>query len=122
MEAAHKEAEAMAEKAHEEEEQRRLQAKAEHVRRDVEERCIEQERQEREREVEARRCRSHLESTLTLVAVPETELPKSKGKALELAPESEGGQESWRCDSCEKWNTECIHIKVSDFDLKISIY
>ena len=57
--------------------------------------------------------RSRLESTLTPVAALETELPKSKGKGPELAPESEGGQESRRCDSCKKRNAECIRIKVS---------
>ena len=54
-----------------------------------------------------------LESTLTPVAAPEMELPQSKGKGLELAPESEGVQESLRCDSCEKWDVECVRIKVS---------
>ena len=50
---------------------------------------------------------------LTPVAAPDTELPKSKGKGPELAPELEGGQELRRCDSCEKWNAECVRIKVS---------
>ena len=108
-------------------EQRRLRAEAEAeaecMRRDAEEHCAEQEWQERKREeVEARRCRSRLESTLTLVASPETELPKSNGKGPELALELEGGQESRRYNSCEKRNAECVHIKVSDFDLKISNY
>ena len=47
------------------------------------------------------------------MAALETELPKSKGKGSELAPESEGGQELWRCNSCEKRNVECVRIKVS---------
>ena len=59
------------------------------------------------------------ESELTPLAAPETELPKSKGKGLELAPESEGGQESRRCDSCEKWDTECIRLKVRGIQLRI---
>ena len=59
------------------------------------------------------RCKSRLESTLTPVAAPEMELPQSKGKGPELAPESEGVQESLRCDSCEKRDVECIRIKVS---------
>ena len=50
---------------------------------------------------------------MTPVAAPETELPQSKGKGLELAPESEGVQESLRCDSCKKWDVECVWIKVS---------
>ena len=70
---------------------------------------IEQERreqQEEEVEVEARRCRSRLESTLTPVVALEMELPRSKGKGPELAPESE--EESQRCDSCERWDAECV--------------
>ena len=59
---------------------------------------------------------------MTPVAAPETELPKSKGKVPELAPESEGGQELQRCDSCKKRNVECVCVKVSDVDLKISNY
>ena len=47
------------------------------------------------------------------MAAPETELPQSKGKGPELAPESEGVQESLRCDSCKKRDTECVRIKVS---------
>ena len=111
--------EAAAEKAREEEEQRRLwaeaEAEAERVRRDAEERRTEQERCEKEEEEEAvvQRRRSCLESTLTPVAAPETELPQSKGKGPELVLESEGGQESWRCNSCEKQNAECICVKVS---------
>ena len=65
-----------------------------------------------------RRRRLREESSLTPLAAPETELPKSKGKGLELTPESEGGQELWRCDSCEKQNAECVHIKVSIVDLE----
>ena len=113
LEAELKEAEAAAEKARVEEEQRRLQAEveaeAEHVRR-----VAEQERCEREQEEEARRCRPREESSLTPLAAPEMELPtsKGKGKGPELVPESEGGQESWRCDSCEKRNAECVRIKV----------
>ena len=64
------EAEAAAEKA-QEEEQRRLQAEAEAeaecVRCDTEERRVEQERRKQEEVAEARRCRSRLESTLTLL-------------------------------------------------------
>ena len=112
--------EATGEKAREEE-QRRLQAEveaeAERVRHDAEERRVEQEWREQEEEVEARCRRSHLESTLTSVAAPvaalETELPRSKGKGLELAPESEGVQELQRCDSCEKRDVECVWNKVS---------
>ena len=122
LEAARKEAEAAAEKARLEEEQRRLQAEVEHARRDAEEHHIEQEQREQQQEVEVRRRKSRLESTLTPVAALETELPKSKGKGPELAPESEGGQESRRCDSCEKWNAECVCIKVSDVYLKIFNY
>ena len=107
LEAARKEAEAAAEKAHVEEEQRRLQAEveaeAERVRH-----VTEQERHEREQEEEARQCRPHEESSLTPLAAPETELPNSKGKGPELAPEPEGVQESQRCDSCEKRNAECV--------------
>ena len=69
-----------------------------------------------------RRCRSCEESELTPLAAPEMELPKSKGKGPELAPESEGGQELQSCDSCKKQNAECIRIKVSGFDLRISNY
>ena len=61
---------------------------------DTEERHIEQERREQEEE-EVQRFRSCQESTLTPVAAPEMELPRSKGKGPELAPESEVGQESW---------------------------
>ena len=113
LEAEWKEAEATAEKAHVEEEQRRLQAEveaeAERVRRVVEQEC-----HEREQEEEARRRRPHEESLLTPLAAPETELSSSKGKGKgpELVPESEGGQESWRCNSCEKRNVECVCIKV----------
>ena len=46
LELAHREAEATAEKAHEEEAQRRLQAEAKHVRCDTEECCVEQEEEE----------------------------------------------------------------------------
>ena len=111
LEAARKEAEAAAEKAHVEEEQRRLQAKAE-----AEAECVrhvaEQERREREQEEEVRQRRPREESSLTPLVAPETELPKSKGKGSELALESEGAQESQRCDSCEKQNAECIRLKV----------
>ena len=74
----------------------------------------EQECREREQEEEAQRRRPCEESSLTLLAAPETELPtsKGKGKGPELIPELEGGQELWRCDSCEKRNAECIRIKV----------
>ena len=113
-------------KARMEEEQRRLQAEAEaeakRVKCDVEECCVEQERREREQEEEARRRRPHEESELTPLAAPETELPTSKGKGVELAPESEGGQEVRRCDSCEKRNAECVHIKVSVVNSKIPFY
>ena len=53
LEAAHKEAEAAAEKACEEEEECRLQAEAKRVRCDAEERRAEQERREQEEELEA---------------------------------------------------------------------
>ena len=115
LEAVQKEAEAAVEKACMEEEQRRLQAEAEHVRHDAEERRVEQERRKRVQEEEAWRCRSREESALTPLAALETELPKSKGKGPELAPELEGGQESWRCDSCEKRNAECVCLKVRSF-------
>ena len=120
LEAARKEVEAAAEKAHVEEEQQRLQAEAEHARRDAEEHHIEQERHEREQEEEVRRRRSHEESALTPLAAPETELPKSKGKGPELAPELEGGQESQRCDSCEKQNVECVRLKVCSIRLGLN--
>ena len=116
LEAARKQAEAAAEKVHVEEQQRlqaEAEAEAEHVRCIAEERRIEQERREREQEDEVRRHRPREESELTPLAAPETELPTSKGKGPELALESEGGQESRRCDSCEKRNTECVRIKVS---------
>ena len=113
LEAARKEAEATAEKGRIEEEQRRLQAEAECVRCDAEERRVKQEQREQEEEAEAQCRKSHLESMLTPVAAPETELPQSKGKGPELAPESEGVQESLRCNSCEKWDAECVRIKVS---------
>ena len=70
-------------------------------------------RREQQEEAEARHCKLRLESMLTPVTAPETELPQSKGKGPELAPESEGVQESLRCDSCEKWDAECVQIKVS---------
>ena len=73
---------------------------------------MEQERREREQEEEARRRRPCKESSLTPLAALVLELPTSKGKGPELVPESEGGQESRRCDSCEKWNAECVCIKV----------
>ena len=120
LEAARKEAEAVAEKARKEEEQRRLQAEAERVRHDAEERRIEQEWCEKEEEEEAaRRHRSCEESALTPLAAPETELPKSKGKGLELALESEGGQESRRCDSCKKRDAKCVRLKVRGIQLRI---
>ena len=37
---------------------------------------------------------------------PGLELPWSKGKGPEVAPELEGAQESWRCDSCVRQNVE----------------
>ena len=113
LEEARREAEAVAEKACEEE-QCRLQAEAEQERCDAEERHVEQERWEKEEE-EAQRRRSCEESTLTPLAAPETELPRSKGKGPELAPESEGAQELQRCDSCERQDRECVQIKVSVF-------
>ena len=81
------------------------------------------EREEEEEEEEAQRRQSRQESTLTPVVAPEMELPwsKSKGKGPELALELEVRQESWRCDSCERRNAECVHIKVSGFHLIISI-
>ena len=76
-------------------------------------RCVEeQERRKREQEEEVRQCRPREESTLTPLVAPEMELPKSKGKGPELAPESEGVRESQRCDSCEKRNAECVRLKV----------
>ena len=74
----------------------------------------EQEHREREQEEEAWQCRSHEESSLTPLAAPEMELQtsKGKGKGPEWVPELEGGQESWRCDSCEKRNAKCVRIKV----------
>ena len=110
LEAAWKEAEAVAEKACMEEEQQRLQAEVEGEAECVR-RVAEQERCEREQEEEAWRCRPHEESSLTPLAAPVMELPTSKGKGPELVPESEGGQESQRCDSCEKRNAECVRIK-----------
>ena len=55
---------------------------------------------------------------MTPVAAPGLELPRSKGKGPELALESEGVQESQRCDSCERQNAECIHVKVSRTNLR----
>ena len=107
LEAVWKEAEAAAEKACVEEEQRRLQAEAERTRR-----VAEQKRREREQEEEVRQCRPREELSLTPLAAPETELPKSKGKGPELAPELEGVRKSQRCDSCEKRNAECVHLKM----------
>ena len=107
LEAERKEAEAAAEKARVEEEERRLQAEAKRMRH-----IAEQERREREQEEEVRRRRPCEESSLTPLAAMETELPTSKGKGPELVLELEGGQESRRCDSCEKRNVECIRIKV----------
>ena len=76
-------------------------------------RCVaEQVRREREQEEEARQRRPCEESSLTPLAAPEMELPKSKGKGLELAPESEGVRELQRCNSCEKPNVECVRLKV----------
>ena len=92
-------------------EQRRLQAEVEAEAKHV--RCVaEQERREREQEEEAWRRRPCEESLLTPLAAPVTELPTSKGKGPELVPESEGGQELRRCDSCEKRNAECVRNKV----------
>ena len=68
----------------------------------AEERRLERERQE---EVRHRQLRQEVS--------PAPELPQSKGKEPELALQSEGGQESRRCDSCVKQNAECIRIKVS---------
>ena len=82
------------------------------MRHDAEERRVEQERRKQE-EVEAQCRKLRLESMLTPVAALSPELPQSKGKGPELAPESEGVQESLRCDSCEKWDAECVWIKVS---------
>ena len=122
LEVAQKEAEAVVEKARMEEEQRRLQAEveaeAERVRCDAEDRRVEQERHKREQEEEARRHSSRKESELTLLAAPETELSKSKGKGPELAPELEGVRESQRFDSCEKWNVECVRLKVRGSHLR----
>ena len=79
---------------------------------DAEEHRVEQEQHEQEEE-EAQHRRSCQESTLTPVVALEMELPRRKGKGLELAPESEGAQESQRCDSCKGQDVECIQIKVS---------
>ena len=111
LEAAWKEAKAAVEKARVEEEQRRLQAEAEAEAEDVR-RVVEQEHREREQEEEVRQCRPREESSLTPLAAPGVELPKSKGKGPELSPESEGVRESQRCNSCEKRNAECVHLKV----------
>ena len=120
-EAERKEAEVAAERARQEEQQKlreEAEARIEHKRLAIEE----QERREREEEEEEARCRrSHQESTLTPVVAPETELPRSKGKGPELALESEVGQESRRCNSCERWNAECVCIKVSGSHLRIPI-
>ena len=119
LEAVQKEAEAMAEKARVEEEQRRLQAEAEAEAERVR-RVVEQECRKREQEEEVRRCRPCEESTLTPLAALETESPTSKGKGPELVPESEGGQESRRCDSCKKQNAECVRLKVRGIHLRTS--
>ena len=34
-----------------------------------------------------------------------------KGKGLELAPESMLGQESWKCDSCDRRGVECVRAE-----------
>ena len=121
LEAVRKEAVATEEKARVEEEQRRLQAKAEAEAEHM--RCVvEQERREREQEEEVQRRRPHEESALTPLAAPEMELPTSKVKGPELVPELEGGQELRRCDSCEKQNAECVHIKVGLVISKIPFY
>ena len=91
------------EKACVEEEQRRLQAEAEAEAERVRH-VAEQECRKREQEEEAWQRRPCEESLLTPLVAPATELPKSKGKGPELAPESEGVRESQRCDSCEKRN------------------
>ena len=104
-EAEHKEAEAAAEKACLEE----AEVRAKRERCDTEERHIEQERQEEE----ARQRESHQETSLSPTVALGPELPQSKGKGPELALESEGAQESWRCNSCVRRNTECVRIKVS---------
>ena len=49
------------------------------------------------------------------------ELPWSKGKGPEVAPESEGVQELQRCDSCVRQNAECIRIKVSANNLRFHL-
>ena len=68
---------------------------------------------EQERQEEVRWRESRQETSLSPEASPVPELPWSKGKELEVAPESEVVQESRRCDSCMKWNMECVRIKVS---------
>ena len=83
-------------------------------------RVAEQERRKKEQEEEARQRRLCEESTSTPLVAPETVLPKSKGKGPELAPESEGVQESQRCDSCEKRNVECVRFKVCSNNVSIS--
>ena len=121
LEAARKEAEATAEKARVEEEQRRLQAEAEAEAKRV--RCVEeQEHREREQEEEARQRRPREESTLTPLVALETELPKSKGKGPELAPELGGVRESQRCNSCKKRNAECVRLKVCGTNVSIHHY
>ena len=102
LEAVRKEAEPAVEKARLEEEQRRLQAEAERVRHDVEERCIEQERREQEEEAEAHRRKSHLESTLTLVAAPEGKLVTKKFLHRYLhSPPNRRGIGACICDACQ---------------------
>ena len=52
--------------------------------------------------------------------IDSSSLQQSKGKGPEVALESEGVQESWRCDSCVRQNTECLCIKVSANNLRFS--
>ena len=72
--------------------------------------------QERQKE-EAQQRESCQETSLSPKASPDPELPQSKGKEPEGAPELEVVQESQRCDSCVRQNTECIRIKVSALNL-----
>ena len=105
-----KEVEAAAKRAHLEEECRmreEQEAQAAREQCNAEERRLEQERQE-----EAQWRESCQETSLSPEASPVLELPHSKGKEPEVAPESDVMQESWRCNSCVKRNAECIRIKV----------
>ena len=120
LEKEHKEAEAMAEKACLEEEcrlQEEEMVRAECKRCDAEECHMEQERQEEE----ARWRESCQETSPSPVVTPGPELPQ-KGKEPEVALELEVAEESRRCDSCVRWNMECIRIKVSTSNWMFHLY